>query len=173
MGGVIALDFNSRHPARVASLTLCDTMPGFSHFSEAQRAEFIRLRQEPLLAGKDPRDIAPIVAKTLISRQPRRGVFEQLMASLSALRKDSYLKALAASVRYSREFALEDIDVPVHVVVGDEDTLTPPAVSRRMAERIGGSRLTIIEGAGHLSNIEQPEAFNRATLDFFRNCCSD
>src|SRR5690348_8176396 len=73
MGGVIALDFHSRYRSRVASLTLCDTMPGFSHFSEEQRAEFIRLRQEPLLAGKEPRDIAPMVARTLISRRPRPG----------------------------------------------------------------------------------------------------
>jgi 3-oxoadipate enol-lactonase len=49
-------------------------------------------------------------------------------------------------------------------VVGDEDRLTPPEMSRRMAERIPGARLTLIEGAGHLSNIEQPEKFNRAVL---------
>ncbi len=67
---------------------------------------------------------------------------------------------------YSRAFDLESIVAPTHVVVGDEDTLTPPATSREMARRIPGARLTIIEGTGHLSNIEQPEAFNRAILGF-------
>ena len=172
MGGVIALDFQARHPARVASLTLCDSMPGFGHFSEAERAEFVRLRQQPLLDGKEPRDIAPAVARTLVSARPRPGVFERLVESLCALRKESYLKTLAGSVGYERAFALEAIDVPVHLVVGDEDALTPPAVSRRMAERIPGAQLTIVEGAGHLSNIERPEAFNRAVLEFLAACGS-
>jgi 3-oxoadipate enol-lactonase len=56
--------------------------------------------------------------------------------------------------------------VPTHVVVGDEDRLTPPAISREMARRIPGARLSLIQGAGHLSNIEQPEAFNREVLAF-------
>ncbi len=166
MGGVIALDFAERFPDRVATLTLCDSMPGFGHLSEAQRREFIRLRQEPLLAGKEPSDMAPAVAQTLVGRNPRAGVFEQLVASMAALHKKSYLKTIAGSVNYARKFELEKIAVPSNVVVGDEDTLTPPAVSQVMARRIPGARLTIIEGAGHLSNIEQPETFNRAVLDF-------
>ncbi|MGE5202864.1 MAG: alpha/beta fold hydrolase, partial [Acidobacteriota bacterium] len=58
--------------------------------------------------------------------------------------------------------------VPAHVVVGADDTLTPPAVSHEMARRIPGAALTIVEGAGHLSNIEQPARFNEAVLRFLR-----
>ena len=166
MGGVIALDFAERFPNRVATLTLCDSLPGFTHLSEAQRAEFIRLRQEPLLAGKEPSDMAPAVARSLLSKNPRAGAYERLVASMAALHKQSYLKTIAGTVNYARRFELENIAAPTHVVVGGEDTLTPPALSREMARRIPGARLTIIEGAGHLSNIEQPEAFNRAVLDF-------
>jgi 3-oxoadipate enol-lactonase len=166
MGGLIALDFSTQYPDRVATLTLCDSMPGFTHLSQAQRREFIRLRQEPLLAGKEPRDMAPAVAKSLLGKSPRAGAYDRLVASMSALHKESYLKTISGSVGYGREFELETIAVPAHVVVGDEDTLTPPAVSREMARRISGAQLTIIEGAGHLSNIEQPEAFNRAVLNF-------
>ena len=75
MGGVIALDFAARYRERVATLTLCDTMPGFGHLADAQRREFIRLRQEPLLAGKEPRDIAPVVARTLLKNVPLAGLF--------------------------------------------------------------------------------------------------
>ncbi len=166
MGGVIALDFVGRYPERVASLTLCDSLPGFSHLTEAQRREFIRIRQEPLLAGKEPKDIAPVVAKTLLSRAARPGAFERLVASMAALHKESYLKTIAGMVNYTRPLELQKIAVPTLVVVGDEDSLTPPAMSREMTRRIPGSRLTVIAGAGHLSNIEQPEAFNRALLDF-------
>jgi 3-oxoadipate enol-lactonase len=150
----------------VATLTLCDSLPGFAHLSDEQRREFIRLRQEPLLAGKQPKDIAPIVAKSLLGKSPRRGSFERLVASMSALHKESYLKTIASMANYSRVFDLDAITAPTHVVVGDEDTLTPPATSREMAKRILGARFTIIEGAGHLSNIERPEAFNRAVLSF-------
>jgi 3-oxoadipate enol-lactonase len=166
MGGVIALDFVSRYRDRVATLTLCDSSAGFGSLSQARRAEFIRLRQEPLLAGKEPRDIAPAVAQSLLGKNPRAGAYEQLVASMSALHKHSYLKTIAGTVNYSRNFDLEKIAAPTHVVVGEQDTLTPPAVSREMARRIPSAHLTIIEGAGHLSNIEQPEAFNRAVLGF-------
>ena len=166
MGGVIAMDFYSRYPQRVATLTICDSLSGFNHLTAEQRREFIRLRQEPLLAGKEPKDIAPVVAKTLIGKSAQPGSFERLVASMSALHKDSYLKTIAGTASYPRSFALEQVAVPAHVVVGDEDQLTPPQMSRQMAERIPGARLTLIEGAGHLSNIEQPESFNRAVLAF-------
>jgi len=166
MGGMIAMDFYSRYPARVATLTICDSLPGFNQLTPAQRSEFVRLRQEPLLAGKEPKDIAPAVAETLIGQSARPGSFERLVASMTALHKQSYLKTIAGTARYERSFELEKIAVPTHIVVGDEDRLTPPAMSRQMAERIPGARLTLIEGAGHLSNIEQPEKFNRAVLEF-------
>jgi 3-oxoadipate enol-lactonase len=163
---LFAIDFATRYPDQVATLTLCDTMPGFGHLTGAQRREFIRLRQEPLLAGKEPRDIAPVVAKTLLGKSPRPGCFERLVASMTALHKESYLKTITGSVNYARPLELEKITAPVHIVVGEEDTLTPPAMSMAMVRRILGARMTVIENAGHLSNIEQPEAFNRAVLDF-------
>lgn len=166
MGGLIAFDFHATHPERVATLTICDSMPGMTGLNADARREFIRIRQEPLLNGKEPRDIAPIVAKTLVGKSAKAGSFERLVASMSALHKESYLKTIEATTNYARTLTLEDIRVPMHIVVGDEDTLTPPALSRAMAARIPGARLTIIKGAGHLSNIEQPEAFNDAVLAF-------
>ncbi|HVN29444.1 MAG TPA: alpha/beta fold hydrolase [Candidatus Binataceae bacterium] len=166
MGGLIAFDFHATHPERVATLTICDSMPGMTGLSEEGRREFIRLRQEPLLSGKEPRDIAPVVAKTLVGKSAKPGSFERLVASMAALHKESYLKTIVATTNYSRMLELEKIRVPTHIVVGDEDALTPPALSRAMAARIPGARLTIIKGAGHLSNIEQPEAFNAAVSAF-------
>jgi len=64
------------------------------------------------------------------------------------------------------QIELEKICVPAHVVVGEEDMLTPPSLARSMAERIAGARLTIIKNAGHLPNIERPRAFNAALLPF-------
>lgn len=166
MGGMIAMDFYGRYPERVATLTICDSLPGFNQLSADQRSEFVRLRQEPLMAGKEPKDIAAAVAATLISKSARAGSFDRLVASMSALHKQSYLKTIAGTANYQRPVELEKIDVPTHVVVGDEDRLTPPEMSRQIAARIPAARLTVIEGAGHLSNIEQPDKFNRAVLEF-------
>lgn len=58
--------------------------------------------------------------------------------------------------------------MPTHIVVGADDRLTPPEIARAMAGRITGARLTIIEDAGHLANLEQPERFNAAVLGFLR-----
>jgi 3-oxoadipate enol-lactonase len=68
MGGLIAMDFNALFPERVATLTICDSLPGFNHISPEQSREFIRLRLEPLLAGKELKDIADGVAQSLISK---------------------------------------------------------------------------------------------------------
>jgi len=68
MGGLIAMDFNALFPERVATLTICDSLPGFSHISPEQSREFVRLRLEPLLAGKELKEIAPGVAQSLISK---------------------------------------------------------------------------------------------------------
>ncbi len=168
MGGRIAMDFYGRHPARVASLTLCDTQPGLAEMPEAKRREFVRLRQEPLLAGKQPRDIAPAVAKTLLGAKAPPAVFQRLVDSMAALHTESYLKTIEASFMYPRVPDLERIEVPTHIVVGAEDTLTPPDLARAMAARIPGARLTVIADAGHLSNIENPAAFNDAVLGFLR-----
>ena len=52
------------------------------------------------------------------------------------------------------------------VLVGDSDELTPPALSRELAEGIAGSRLVIVADCGHLSTMEQPDAVNRALVDW-------
>jgi 3-oxoadipate enol-lactonase len=58
------------------------------------------------------------------------------------------------------------VKVPTLVVVGNDDRLTPPAMAKSIADAIPGARLAVVPSAGHLSNIEQPAAFNAAVLDF-------
>jgi 3-oxoadipate enol-lactonase len=168
MGGRIALDFAALHPDRLLTLTLCDTHQGFAHFSEEKKQDFVRLRREPLEKGGTPKDIAVPVAKSLCGPRAVPGAFEQLVDSLSRLHKDSYLKCIEASVRAETHGRLEDIRVPTHVIVGSDDTLTTPAMCREIADAISGAKLTVIPDAGHLVNIEQPEAFNRAAVGFIR-----
>lgn len=166
MGGRIALDFHALYPQRVLTLTLCDTHSGFHTFTPAERANFVRLRQQPLLDGKEPKDIAPIVAKTLMGPKASPAAFQRLVDSMAALHKQSYLKSIAAMTQFDRTKDLSSICVPTHVVVGADDRLTPPAMAKEIADQIPGAVLTVIPDAGHLVNIEQPEAFNQAALSF-------
>jgi 3-oxoadipate enol-lactonase len=166
MGGRIAQRFYFMFPERVASLTLCDTQMTFQQRSEADREAFLAARQAPLLAGKTPRDIAPAVVKSLVGPNATPEAIQICVDSMNRLRTETYLKTLAATVHQPIAGDLADIKVPTHIIVGEFDQLTPPAISAEMAKRIGGSTLTVIPGAGHLSNMEAPAAFNLAAHGF-------
>jgi len=74
------------------------------------------------------------------------------------------LRAMAA--RPDSTPLLAGIRCPVLCVAGEEDMLTPPEVARDMAERIPGGRAMVISEAGHLTNLEAPQAFNEALAGF-------
>jgi 3-oxoadipate enol-lactonase len=160
MGGMVALDTALHSPDRVASLVLADTGVGpAQEFSAAELEEFLRLRRAPLLAGRTPAEIAPAVARSLVSPAAGAAVIAELEASLARLRPGPYLATLEAVTRYAGLTGLERIAAPTLVVVGADDTLTPPARARALAARISGARYAEIPRAGHLSNLEQPAAF--------------
>lgn len=135
------------------------------------RAEFIRIRKEPLVSGKEPKDIAPVVAKTLIGPRASDDHFQRLVDSMTMLHKESYIKTIEASTLYDRSASLSDIAVPTLLVFGGADTLAVPAVGERMAAEIPDSRLIVMPEAGHLVNIEFPEVFNESVLDFLDEHC--
>lgn len=168
MGGRIAMDFAARYPQRLLTLTLCDTHKGFAGFSEEKKRAFIASRKEPLLAGKEPKDIAEPVARTLVGPNASEAAFRRLVDSMSRLHKESYIKSIEASVMMDLRSDLGAIAVPTHVVVGSEDRLTTVAMAREMAAEIPGAELTVIDDAGHLVNIEKPAEFNAAALAFLR-----
>ena len=111
----------------------------------------------PKLLGATTREKHPAVVEAVVtmgSAQSPQGVAE----ALAALR--------------DREDAgpwLATIQVPTLIIVGSEDTITPPELAARMENAIRGAWLVHIEKAGHLSNLERPEAFNQALLTFLRS----
>ena len=167
MGGRIAMDFYTRFPDRVATLVLCDTMSDFQGaLTPEKRAEFIRLRQAPLKAGKDPHQIADALVETLVGPAAGASARRQLWNSIAALHKESYLKTIEASLSFDRSNEVERISVPTLLLYGEHDRLTPPTIGEALSERIIGSEFQVIKNAGHLSNIEQPDIFNTKLLDF-------
>lgn len=167
MGGFVAQDFAMRFPHRVRSLVLADTSRGpMADHGPQWVEEFLAARKVPLLAGRSTADIAPAVARSLAGRAATPAHVQRLHDSIAALHKDSYLKAMDTVTRYAIPARHDAIAVPVLVVVGADDALTPPDAAKRLADAIPGARLEVIADAGHLSNIEQPDAFNRLVLDF-------
>jgi 3-oxoadipate enol-lactonase len=167
MGGVVALDYALHRPTRVRSLVLADTGLGPAHdFPPDELERFLALRRAPLLAGATPAQIAPAVARSLVSADAVPGALAELERSLAQLHRDSYLKTLDAVTRYKGLCDLHRIRVPTLVLVGADDRVTPPARVQAFAARIAGARYAEIPGAGHLSNLEQPERFDARLLEF-------
>lgn len=169
MGGLIAQHVLWRQPQLVSSAVFADTSAGPAEEHDAQWIEeFLRLRKEPLLAGKTPADIAPIVARSLAAPNAPASSFERLRDSIAALHKESYLKALDTVAMYTRKLDHAAVRVPVHVMVGEHDQLTPLERARNLAQRFGGCGLDVVPDAGHLSNMDNAEGFNRLLDAFLR-----
>lgn len=163
MGGRIAQDFYLHYPERVKTLILVATFSGFKRLDPAERQRFLDLRLKPLVEdGKEPKDIAPIVARTLIGPEASEAQFRRLVGSMEALHKESYIKTIQATTTYEKALELESIDVPTLLIFAENDSLTPPAVGRAMAERIRDAAYVEIPRSGHLINIEAPARFNDA-----------
>jgi pimeloyl-ACP methyl ester carboxylesterase len=162
MGGMIVQDFYGRYAERVATLSLVDTSAGFGGVPEDVRRDFLARRLEPLEKGLTPADIAPGVVEVLVGKEASAAVRTQMRASMAALRIEPYKQALHAIVTTDFRAVLPKITVPTLVVVGEEDIVTPPSASEFLAKNIAGASLVKIPGAGHLSNLEKPEAFNAA-----------
>ncbi len=166
MGGRIAMRAALLHPGRIATLTLLDTHEGFEAFSPAQRQAFVDSRRAPLLSGKQPADIADAVARSLVGPKATPAQLQQLVDSIAALHKDSYIKALQATVDQVVLGDISQIMAPTHFVVGADDSLTPPAMHSEMAAKLGGAPVSVLPDAGHLSNIENAPAFNRVGIEW-------
>ncbi|NDJ35632.1 MAG: alpha/beta hydrolase [Chloroflexi bacterium] len=169
MGGRVALDFFGHYPERLASMVLADTTGGLrGPTSPAQVREFLQTRQRPLLEGKTPEDIAPDVTNVLVGPSTTPETRARIERSIAALHTQSYLKTLEAAVWYEGYPDYTTITIPTLLIVGEEDTVAKPDVMERIASYIPGARLERIAKASHMSNLDQPEAFNRLVLDFLK-----
>jgi 3-oxoadipate enol-lactonase len=157
MGGQIALELHRRHPGRVAGLLLADTMAAGEPDRAQRRAAAARLLDE----GMDP--YAVEVLYRMVTPRAPGSVADHVLAMMRAT--DPAGAAAAQRARADRPDhlpRLASVAVPTVVVVGAEDEFTPPSDARAIAERVPGAELMIIDGAAHLPNIEQPDAFNGA-----------
>ena len=97
------------------------------------------------------------------ARRSSPSLRERILATSPQAIADA-LHGLAA--RADSRPTLAEVRVPTLVLVGAEDVLTPPAESEAMAAAIPGARLEVVPRAGHLANLERPDAVNAALAAF-------
>jgi 3-oxoadipate enol-lactonase len=162
MGGYVALAFAHRHGNRLKSLILADT-------KAAADSPEARQGREAALSLVQEQGVAAFVEKQiprLLSASASDGLRAEVRA-LGSQPTDTIIAAIRAlRDRPDRTAELPEIAVPTLVVVGSEDALSPAAEARTMAAAIPNARVAEIPGAGHLSNLENPDAFTAALAGF-------
>jgi pimeloyl-ACP methyl ester carboxylesterase len=166
MGGYAAFAMVRRHPDRVRALVLQDTR-ATADTEEARR-------NRAVLADKVLREGSRAAAEAFLPRllgetthRERRALVEAVRGVILANPARGIANALLGlGGRADSTPTLREIRVPTLLVCGAEDVLTPPSDSQAMHAAIAGSRLEIVPRAGHLANLENPEAYNRALVGF-------
>jgi pimeloyl-ACP methyl ester carboxylesterase len=166
MGGYVALALWRRHPRRVRGLVLCNTRPGADNDEgrEKRRKLMATAREQGMSAVADAQ-LTGMVGKTTRTNRPE--IVNAVHRMISAQKTDGVVGALQAMMdRPDSTPTLSTIDVPTLIVTGDEDAIIPVAESKAMHAAIRGSTLEVISGAGHLSNLERPAAFNHLVSEY-------
>jgi pimeloyl-ACP methyl ester carboxylesterase len=168
LGGYVAMAFARAHPEALAGVGLVDTKPTAD--DPAARAS----RHDVARRVLELDSVAPVLgmAESLVgvtTRADRPAVVGQLRAWIASGDAAGVAWAQAAmAARPDSTQTLRDLRVPVAVIVGEEDQLSPPEVAREMAAAAPGVVLTVVPRAGHLSPVERPDAVAEALRNLYR-----
>ena len=160
MGGIVALRLAADSPGSVRSLVLADTWafhPAAAASLAQRLAAIDASSMEEMASQRMPAVYGPRAPRALVER----GIAEMAAKDKACYRRSSEV-LWAADLRAEAR----QVRVPTLVLVGEDDTITPPPLSEELAALVPGATLTVIPGAGHLSNEENPAAFN-AAVDAF------
>ena len=158
LGGVVAIALHQLSPEACATLILADT---FAVHPEG-RAIFDR----SLAGSSDLPAMAEARVDFLIAQPADPGVRSNVVETMSRIDPASYrIGAEAVWLADQRERA-SAIAVPTLVIVGDQDFITPIDLSNELLDLVPDARMQVIPGAGHLTNLERPEAFNGMVGEF-------
>ena len=169
MGGYVAFALWRRYANRVRALVLADTKAtADAPDARDRRRELIEVARTDGSEAVAARQSVGILGKTTRERRP--DIVSTVHGIMARASVDGIIGALEAMLaRPDSTPTLATISVPTLVVAGEEDVITPPKEARALHQEIAGSRLEILSGAGHLSNIERPAAFNAVLGEFLHS----
>ena len=165
MGGYIALAFWSKYPERISRLVLANTRARADNETEKNaRNEMIAAIQQNGTA---------ILPDRMLPRLLRPNAPHDVLLAVRKMIEEASDSAATYAVMAMRDrvdfsTSLHRINFPTMVLTGADDVIIRAEDSRALADAIPGSRFITIPGSGHLSNLENPEEFNRALLGFLR-----
>jgi len=168
MGGYVALALYKQLPSRVRALVLADTRAQ----ADTEDAKQTRFQQAEKALSEGMAGIADAMLPKLltpetVSKHPE--VVKRVRDMMLKTKPEGAAAALRGMAeRDDQTELLAKITVPVLILVGAEDAITPVADSEKMHAAISGSHLVVLENAGHVSNIERTEQFNDALLSFLK-----
>jgi len=164
MGGMIGMTYALKYPGRFRSLVLCDTSSRLGPEVQPVWADRIKTVTEKGMEPLVEPTLKRWFTEAMVSKHPP--VLDKVAAMIRATPPAGYAGCCHAIPKIDVTARLKEIKCPIQVIVGEQDAGTPVAMSREIQAAAPGSELVIIPNASHLSNLEQPEAFNRALLGF-------
>lgn len=169
MGGYAAFAFYRKYAPRVKALILADTRATADTEEGKQgRYEMAELARKSGAAAL----VEPMTPKLLgaTSLQSKPALVERVQQMIRAAQAEGVAQALMGMAqRDDATDLLAQITCPTLIIVGSEDKLTPPSDAGKMSQTIPNAQLEVIATAGHLSNLEQSETFNRLVTDFLQH----
>ncbi|MGY0020800.1 alpha/beta fold hydrolase [Streptomyces sp. cg35] len=171
MGGQIAMEFHLRHPRRTRALVLSDTSaPAETAEGKAFRNRLADRLLAEGMGGYADEVIDKMLAAYNVTALP--DVAEHVLGMMRATDPRGAAAALRGRAeRPDYRESLAAARVPALVVVGADDVYTPVAEAESLAGLVPDATLAVIEKAGHLPGVEQPERFTDVLLDFLRTRC--
>ena len=164
MGGAVALELALRQPDWLRGLVL--TCAGARYPLSARLMELLREDYEAAVDFILAQSFGPHeVALTYKQRAVRYGTRRQMLRTPPEVVMSDY----EACAGFDVKDRLSEINAPTLVIAGGEDRLTPPTLSRELHMGIKGSRLIIVEGAGHMLPMERPDEYNEAVQRFLQS----
>lgn len=162
LGGQMAIWLAANHPDRVSRLIACNTAlrVGTHELWE----ERIRAVREGGMEGIREPVVARFITGDLFERRP--DAYKLVHEMFGSIDPTGYAGCCAALRDCDLTETASRIACPTLLIGGSEDISTPPDRTAAIRDRIPGSQMAIIEHAAHLSNIDQPSAFNRTVVDF-------
>jgi 3-oxoadipate enol-lactonase len=160
LGGVIAIAMHHAAPDRCASLILADTF--------AVHPEGRAIYERSLAGSSDLPATAEARVDVLLAQPADPHVRREVVETMSRIDPAAYCIGAEAVWLADQRDRAAAIRVPTLIICGDEDRPTPPGLSRELHAMIHNSGLAMISSAGHLTNLEQPDAFNRLVGEFVR-----
>lgn len=159
LGALKACSFARRWPERVRSLMIGDPAAGYGNAGTEIQAQR-RAGRLDLLDKLGPEGLARERHGNLLSDDAPDWARKRVQDVMSRIRPDGYRQAVELLVNGDIQADAAEISLPVTVVVGGADTVTPPEGCKKVAESFANSRFEILPGLGHASYVEGPDAFN-------------